>query len=251
MGSVFHLGGGSAASVLPSATFSLGGRPSSALSPTQALVASFAGTGLLDALLVFDPAHYSAPGNTPGVLVDALGGPIIYAAPNTQATPAAVQDASGYSYAVADGVDDTLVASATQTVAWYGAVFRSPGSVWNNFASIIDNSVNPGSRLGIMQQGGTYWVTGDGLSTPRGVRKDEMNLGDPFDLAPITTWQMVSVSTHSPTTPIIAQLCGIYDVNFLSAHLAALAIRYTDPTADQQSQIETRLTPMKNALAAA
>ena len=216
-----------------------------ALTPTQALVQSFQGTGLLDALLVFDPAHYTTPGSTPGVLVDALGGPITYTAPNTQATPTAVQDASGYTYASADGVDDTLIASANQTVAWICAVLRAPAAGWSNYGGVLDNT--NGDPLALLMGGTTDFYTAS--SAPRGVRRDGVTLTAPYSLAPITDWMVVSVSTSQPTASLLDQLFA-WNTNHVALQLAALAIRYTDPTSAQQSQIESLLTPMQQALLA-
>ena len=246
-----HLGGLSLAGSRPP-TFSLGGRAvsSAALTPTQALVRSFqAQPGLVDALLVFDPAHYTTPGSTPGHLVDALGGDISYDAPNTQATPAAVQDASGYYYALADGVDDTLIASAAQTVAWYCAVFRSPPgqTTWSNYGPVIETTITDSAYdLGYFSPGGTSF-----LYNPRSVRRDGIDLPDrPYNLAPITDWMVASIFTAQPTATSVLQIAGLYGGNFTTIHLAALAIRYTDPTADQQSAIEAKLTPVQQALLA-
>lgn len=221
-----------------------------ALTPAQTLVASFASSpGLVDALLLFDPAHYSAPGSTPGHLQDALGGPVSYTAPNTQATPTAVQDASGYYYAIADGMDDTLIASANQTVAWYCAVFRSIPAAWNEYAAPINTTDDRGDntrRLGNVALGATTW---DGNGGPRSVRKNGAPLSTPYDCAPITTWMMMTVLCQLPGAPAsILQVMGNFNKRFLNAALAALAIRYTDPTSDQQLAIEARVRPMQQAL---
>ena len=247
-----HLGGLSLAGSRPP-TFSLGGRAvsSAALTPTQALVRSFqANPGLLDALLVFDPAHYTTPGSTPGHLVDALGGDISYDAPNTQATPAAVQDASGYYYALADGVDDTLIASADQFLAWSCAVFRSPPAqnTWSNYGAVIANSTGGAGN----QFGGVFHATGtdfDSNPYPLSARRNGVTLSTPYDLSPIAQWMVVSLEAVVRFTQGTA-LFATEKSYFAKLHLAALAIRYTVPTASQRSQIEQLLTPMQQALLA-
>ena len=219
---------------------------------TQALVASFRGTGLLDALLVFDPAHYMIPGSSPGALVDALGGPISYAAPNTQATPSVVAHSSGYFYAAADGVDDMLAASANQTVAYYCAVFRSPPNqtTWSDYGPPLDSSTTDGNqRFGALLRGSTTFDNNSSY-TPRAVSRNGVVLSPYYDLSPITSFQIVSVSVCKPGVSQVVQMFSLGNTYFTRFHLAALGIRYTDPTADQQAQIESRMAPVRDALLA-
>ena len=217
---------------------------------TQQLIASFQGTGLLDTLLVFNPNDYTTPGNSPGVLVDALGGPITYTAPNTQATPSVVAHSSGYYYASADGVDDTLVANTNQTVAYYCAVFRSPPgqTTWNDYAAIIDRTDNTIPYLGLANPGTTSFFNATGY-LPRSVTRNGTSLTSPFACSPLNVWQALLVGTGASTSSVPLQIFGV-NSSRAQLHLAALGIRYTDPTSDQQTQIESRMAPVRDALLA-
>lgn len=221
-----------------------------ALTPTQALVASFqAQPGLVDALLLFDPAHYSAPGNTPGHLVDALGGDIYYDAPNTQATPTAMQDASGYCYASSDGVDDILTsATASTQIAWGMLVAR-----WTSFQGYFPTTMkyDTGSDSGyIIRQSNldTHFKAGTSVYDANGAPSI---VGSTSTIAP-TMWSIVELG------PIIAPYIG-YPINLFGSAFqgrcaqlscAAVAIRYATPTTVQRTAILNKLTVMQQALLA-
>ena len=148
-------------------------------------------------------------------------------------------------------MDDTLIANANQTVAWYCAVFRSPPgqTTWQAPAGILENATATSPRLGIFQTGQTGYNEDD-ISAPLAVTRDGVPLVAYYPLDPITEWMIVSVATHSPTASLVLGLFTLGGVFFMAAYLAALAIRYTDPTAAQQTQIEQLLTPMQQALLA-
>lgn len=218
--------------------------------PTRALINSFVGTGLLDALLVPAPNLYTNTGSAPSVLVDALGGPIYYTSPSTDANTATVLDASGYTYLNANGTNNTLVASANQTVSYYCAVLRSPPgqTTWSNYGPPL-GIIGTSSIRDLFQPDSASFIDA-GDFQPRAVSRNGTVLSAPYNLSPVATWMLISVHSIQQFSTVLE----LFDFNNsfpTKMHLAALGVRYSDPTSDQQTQIESRLAPMRDALLAA
>ena len=215
-----------------------------ALTPAQqfvaACLATVDGSPCGDDVLLFDADHYSVTGGI-GTLISAAGRSITWTAPSAAATNdlSIVTDASGPNglpYMASGGTAGTLVASANQTVAWYCAVFRSPPgqTTFNNYGAIIEETTAVSHRLGYFNAGGTSMLENGSPLYKNGTQLSSAS----SSLSPINQWMLLSVLTGHPSISQILQLLALENTYFIKLHLAALAIRYTDPTADQQTALE-------------
>ena len=245
MGRIFHLGGhrpGLNAST-GDGRFSLGGRGGAAVvqDPYAAHVArlqAIDGSGGY-----YTGQDYTASLSQAGLFVDAFGGALTYASPNVMASPSRVVDAtSGLVYASSDGADDTAVGSAAETVDTYTAVFRSPPgqAVWNTYGAVLDKyqSGGLGVRAGIFSFGGPNYSQ---YGLPRAVRRNGAVLDSPFDLDPVTAWQVVSVQASGQSLARVLQLACLENTYFLKLHLACLRKWPAAPSAAVVSATEQEL----------
>lgn len=104
---------------------------------------------------------------------------------------------NGYPALVFDGSNDTLfLPSGINNVVQYFAVFRSTGSTWNTYGSVLSNS-GGGTRIGgIFNPGSTNFYTDP---SPLAVTRNTTDLTGFFDLAPINTYLLMTLKPANQT----------------------------------------------------
>ena len=213
-----------------------GGNTSSVLTPAQQLVAAWASRGM-SAVLLPTTDYYTDPLNAPGTLTPAYTAsgftPISYTAQSAAGTPLLVNDGSGPNggpYLSANGMNQTLIGSAAETVDTYIAVCRAPGQTqYYDYGGPLQN-LNPGSRLGYMAAGATVF------SESGPVRRNGVALSlaaGAYDLSPIASWAILTIKTGHPLTSQVLQMFAIENSFFPRLHLVAVGKWATAPTAAQ------------------